>query len=170
MAVDPYIECGKIVNTHGCYGGLKLESWCNTPAELAALKKLYMKKSNGIYSAANVKKASVFKQFVLVELDTVTSMDEAMALKGQTVYADRKEFDLEDGEYFIADLTGLNVIDHENGKIYGKLVEVINRGASDIYVVDTQNGERMIPVVPEFVKKVDVNKGIFVAPIPGLLD
>ena len=169
MSLTDYIECGKIINTHGCYGGLKLESWCNSPEELAKLKKLYIKK-NGEFEKCTVEKASVFKQFVIVNLSDVKSMDEALALKNTVVYALRKDFHLNKGEYFIADLTGLDVIDAESGNVYGTLLEVINRGASDIYVVKTANGECMIPAVPEFVKSVDVKKGIFITPIEGMLD
>ena len=78
--------------------------------------------------------------------------------------------DLDEGEYFITDLTGLNVIDANDGRVYGKLSEVINRGASDIYVVDTPNGERMIPAVPEFIDRIELETGIFVTPIEGMLD
>ncbi len=169
MALNSYIECGKIVNTHGCHGGLKLESWCNDPEDLAALKKLYIR-SNNEYRAFRVLKASIFKQFVIVTLDTVNTMDLALSLKGQTVYANRDDFELEDGEYFIVDLIGLDVIDADNGTVYGTLTDMINRGASDIYVVKTPAGERMIPVVDEFVAHVDVNRGIFVRPIEGMLD
>lgn len=169
MNKSPYIECGKIINTHGCHGGLKLDSWCNSPDELAELKRLFLKKGTD-YIESRVLRASVYKQFAVVTLNNVNSMDEALALKGQTVYAMREDFDLEEGEYFIADLTGLEVIDANNGKAYGKLVEVVNRGASDIYVVDTPCGERMVPVVPEFVDRVDLEKGIFVTPIEGMLD
>ena len=54
--------------------------------------------------------------------------------------------------------------------MYGKLSELINRGASDIYVVKTESGEVMIPVVDEFVDRVEVGVGIFVRPIPGMFD
>ena len=67
-------------------------------------------------------------------------------------------------------LIGLPVIDVNTKEEYGKLKDIINRGASDIYVIDTANGERMMPAVDEFVKEVDVNKAIFVAPIEGMLD
>ena len=169
MAVNPYIECGKIINTHGCYGAVKMESWCNTPEDLAALKKIYLC-SGADYRELKILKASVFKQFVIATLATVTTMDEALALKGRTVYAKRDAFDLEEGEFFLADLINLPVIDAESGKVYGTLSETINRGASDIYVVQTPNGERMIPAVKEFVKRVDVDRGIFVTPIAGMLD
>ena len=169
MVKDAYIECGRVVNTHGCHGGIKIESWCNSPEELSVLNRLYFKSETG-YSESKVLRASVYKQFVVATLNNVNSMDEALALKGATVYAAREDFELEEGEYFIADLTGIDVIDASNGKKYGTLVEVINRGASDIYVVNTQNGERMVPVVPEFVDHVDIESGIYVTPIEGMLD
>lgn len=169
MALSSYIECGKIINTHGCHGALKLESWCNDTEDLASLTKLYVRFGNE-YRSYRVLKASVFKQFVIVTLDTVNTMDLALAMKGQTVFADRDDFELEEGEYFIVDLIGLDVIDADNGTVYGTLADMINRGASDIYVVNTPLGERMIPVVDEFVDHVDVNQGIFVRPIEGMLD
>ncbi len=169
MSKQIYIECGKAVNTHGCYGGIKLESWCNSPEELAELKTLYIQQDAG-YEPYRVLKASVFKQFVLVTLDGVRDMDAALALKGKTVYALREDFALEEGEYFIADLIGLKVLDAHTKKEYGVLAETINRGASDIYVVKTPAGERMIPVVDEFVARVDLEEGIFVTPIEGMLD
>ena len=167
--VKEFLECAKIINTHGCHGDVKLESWCNTPADLAALKKIYFSE-NGEYKKVKVLKASVFKQFVIAELDGVKDMDSAIALKNTVVYAARDDFKLKKGEYFITDLVGLDVIDADNGRVYGTLLETVNRGASDIYVVNTPAGERMIPVVPEFVDRVEIDKGIFVRPIPGMLE
>ena len=69
----------------------------------------------------------------------------------------------------MADLIGLDVIDNKSGEVYGKVTDVINRGASDIYVVETPQGEKMVPAVEEFIKKVDIDRGIFVEPIEGLL-
>lgn len=169
MSDKQYIECGKIINTHGCQGGVKLESWCNDPRDLAALRRIFLSTGES-YRQIKILKASVFKQFVIATLEGIDTMDLALSLKGQTVFAARADFKLEDGEYFIADLVGLEVIDAENGTVYGTLTEMINRGASDIYIVKTPAGERMIPVVDEFVDHVDINRGIFVRPIEGMLD
>ncbi len=169
MAEKKYIECGKIVNTHGCNGGVKAESWCNSEKDLASLKRIFLF-NNGIYEEHRVIKASVFKQFVIFELSDIDDMDLAMLLKGKTIYAAREDFKLENGEFFLVDMIGLDVIDCDNGTVYGKLGEIINRGASDIYVVQTANGERMIPAVDEFVISIDINRGIFVRPIEGMLD
>ena len=164
-----YIECGKIINTHGCRGAVKAESWCNTEDDLASLKRVFIK-VNSEYEEYKVKKTSIFKQFVIFELKGLDDMDQAMLLKNKTLYARRDDFDLDDGEYFLVDMIGLSVIDADSGTVYGKLSQIINRGASDIYVISTERGERMIPAVDQFIISVDINKGIFVRPIEGMLD
>ena len=164
-----YIECGKIINTHGCKGGLKVEPWCNSAEDFTALKRLFISTKTG-FVKYTVTKASVFKQFVILELAEITDMDMALSLKNVTLYADREDFNLSDGEYFLTDIIGLNVIDADNGTVYGTVTDIINRGASDIYVVNTPNGERMLPAVDEFIISVDVEKGVSVRVIEGLLD
>lgn len=168
MEKKQYLECAIIINTHGVRGDVKLESLCDSPEVLADLKRVFVLE-NGKYREIKVTHTSIFKQFVLATLEGVTDMDQAAAMKGTTLYASRDDFELDEGDYFIADLIGLPIIDVDNGKTYGTVKEVINRGASDIYVVKTPNGERMMPAVEEFVKKVDLDKGIFVKTIPGLL-
>ena len=133
------------------------------------MKNVYMKNGDD-FAKIKVKKASVFKQFVIASLDGIDDMDKAMALKETVLYAKRADFKLKKGEYFIADIIGLDVIDVDTGAKLGTLKEVINRGSADLYVVDTDSGERMVPVVNEFVKKVDVEKGIYLKPIEGMFD
>ena len=169
MAKSRYLECGRIVNTHGIKGAVKVENRCDTPKVLSSLKKVFLER-DGAYTEKKVLGASIFKEFVIMELEGVKDMDSAMLLKNRLIYAEREDIPLEEGAYFLADLEGLDVIDAESGKIYGKLREVINRGASDIYVVDTPCGERMMPAVAEFVKRIDIEKGIFVCPISGMFD
>ena len=169
MEKKKFLECGKIINTHGYRGAVKLESWCNSPEDLAALSRLFLKEKNGMRCIA-VKHTSVFKQFVIAELEGVCDLDAAMAMKNLVVYAAREDFSLDEGDVFIVDMIGLPVIDVATGVKYGTLSDVINRGASDIYVIKTPNGERMMPAVEEFVKKIDVENGIFISPIEGMFD
>lgn len=169
MSKTKYLECGRIINTHGVRGGLKLESWCDSPEDLADLKKVYLE-MNGGYEQHNVRRASVFKQFVIMEIEGVNDIDAASALKGRMLYADRDDISVSDGAYFIADIIGLPIIDEATGEKLGTLSEVINLGASDIYVIKTENGEGMIPAVPEFIKRVDTESGIYVSLIEGMLD
>ena len=162
-----YLECGKIINTHGIKGTVKAESWCDSPYILAELERVYTEE-NGRPKEYKVIDASVFKQFVLLDLDGVVGMDAAIAMKNKILYASRDDIELEDGDFFIADLIGLPVIDADSGEKYGEITDVINTGASDIYVIKTESGEAMMPAVDEFVKKIDLDTGIYVKPIEGM--
>ena len=162
-----YLECGKIINTHGIDGAVKLECWCDSPEVLAGLKKVYFLQ-DGDYKAGKILRASVFKNFVIAKIDGIPDIDTAQAKVGTVIYADRRSIALEEGDHFIADLIGLDIIDVDTEQKLGTLREVINRGASDIYVIDTPDGERMMPAVAEFVIKIDVDKAIYVRPIEGM--
>ena len=63
MEKKKFLECGKIINTHGYRGAVKLESWCNTPEDLAALSRLFLKEEDGMRCIA-VKRTSIFKQYL----------------------------------------------------------------------------------------------------------
>ena len=143
-----YLECGKIINTHGVVGAVKIDPWCDSPEVLASLKTVYFLNGNE-YVGKKILKASVFKCFVIATLEGVNDIDTAALLKETVIYAAREDLPLGDGDYFIADLVGLPVIDAENGTVYGTLAGVINTGASDIYEIDTENGQKMMPAVAE---------------------
>lgn len=163
-----YLECAKIINTHGIKGEMKLESLCDSPRVLASLKRVFMER-NGEYVEYKVVRASVFKNLVIMGIEGVDDIDKAALYKNKMLYASRDDFKLKEGTYFIADLEGLDVIDNTSGELLGKIREVISRGANDIYVVDTPYGERMIPVVDQFVKRVDLDRGVYIEQIPGLI-
>ncbi len=169
MKKKRYLECGKIINTHGVKGAVKIEPWCDSPEDFAELKRVFMD-NGGEMTEMKILHSSIFKQFVISEVKGVNDFDSALVLKNKILYAAREDFKLQEGDYFIADLIGLEIIDANNGTVYGTLSEVINRGASDIYVVKTPTGEKMMPAVDEFVKRIDLDKGIFVELIEGLLD
>jgi 16S rRNA processing protein RimM len=154
MKLIAFPECGKIVNTHGVMGAVKIESWCNSPAVLAKLKRVYLPTKQGM-KELKITRASVFKQFVIAELEGITTVEEANALRGKVLHAAREDLKIPKGEYLIAELIGLDLVDVATGKVYGQLTEVLDQGPADIYVVNTPSGERMMPAVPEFVKGID---------------
>ena len=95
---------------------------------------------------------------------------DANALRGEILYAAREDLPIEEGAHFIADLLGLPVMDANDGKVYGTLKAVTDAAAGQLYEVKTENGIVLLPVVPQFVKEVDQDKGIFITPIPGFFD
>lgn len=164
-----YLECGKIINTHGFRGTVKLESWCDAPEILAGLDTIWLEKG-GVYTPKRVLHASVFRQFVLMDLEGVVTEEAANALRNTVVFAAREDLPLEEGDVFIVDLIGLPVKDADSGEILGELKDVNTRGARDLYIVKTSTGEHMVPAVPEFVVRIDTDDAVYIRPIPGLLD
>lgn len=164
-----YLECGKVINTHGLDGTVKLDVWCDSPNALASLKRLYVKEGDS-FSERRVQRASVQKRFVLAKLEGVDGPEAADSLRDTVLYADRDDIPVAPGAHFIADLIGLPVVDADSGVEYGTLCHVFNAGASDVYTIDTPTGERMMPAVPEFVVSIDIDKAIYVRPIEGMFE
>ena len=166
---QPYLECGKIINTHGFRGTVKLESFCDCPEVLAELETLWFFK-NGEYTPRRVLRASVFRQFVLADIEGVTTEEAANALRGTVVYAKREDIPLETGDVFIVDLIGLPVKHAETGALIGELIDVNTNGARDLYIIRTEKGDFMVPAVEPLVARIDPDDAVYVNPIPGLLD
>lgn len=172
MALNKYLLCAKIVGTHGVRGNVRLENYCDTPKILAGLKRLYYKKSDGSYEEYKVEKTSVQKDAVLAKLEGIDTLEDAIVLKGRELYADREDFRLRKGDYFVADQIGLSVIDEESDEIIGTVLEIMTGRIQDIYVIEDVNGGTfMVPSVPDFIKKVSVegdDAGVYVALIDGM--
>ena len=81
--LTPYLECGRVINTHGCRGGIKVEPWADSPADLCRLGHLFLRRGADMLPLT-VRRASVMKgQFLLLEVEGVTDMDAASALRGE---------------------------------------------------------------------------------------
>lgn len=168
--MEKYLEAGKIVNTHGVNGCIKLEPWFDTVKTAVEIKTFYMKK-NGEYLPLEVETASVQKSFALIKFKGCDSFESAILYKNKIIYADRADIPLKEGDYFICDLIGLSVTDADNGKVYGKLNDVLKGGSGQIYEIKRDSGKLdYIPAVSEFVVEIDTVKGIFIRPIEGMFD
>lgn len=151
--LSEFLETGEIVNTHGIQGEVKLLPWSDSPAFLLDFKTLYV---NG--QAMTVEAARVHKTTLLVKFAGVDSVEAAMKLKGKRVSIARKDAKLPQGAFFLADLIGLTVKD-EQGAVIGTVKEVLTPSIQRVYVIDTTAGEKLVPAVPEFIKKVDTEGG-----------
>ncbi len=163
------LECGMIVGVHGIAGTVKVDPWCDSPEVFASLKRVFVK-SGETFTELRIKKNSVQKRNVLSKLEGIDTPEAAEAMRGTVLYAAREDIPRDGDSFFIADLIGLPVIDADTGREYGRIREVFNAGASDIYTVATGEGDRMIPAVPEFIDAVDLSRGVFVRPIEGMFD
>ncbi len=167
--MEKYLECAAVASTHGVRGGMRLENRCNTPETLASLKRMFIKEGD---SYRELKKTGSFiqKSMVVATFEGIDTVEAAAALRGTVLYAAREDFHLGKGEFFIADMIGLPVFDDKTGEKLGELSDVIKPGAQQIYVVARGTGQFMVPAVPEFVKEIDLEKGIRIKTIEGLLD
>ena len=150
---NPYLEAGKVVNTHGIRGELKIQPWCDSPDFLCGFDTLYI---DG--QPMEVCSARVHKNCVLVTLDGVDDIDAAMHYKNKIVSIAREDADLPEGKHFVADLIGLEVRDAETGAVLGRLTDILTYPAQDIYVVKGEHSY-MIPAVDAFIKGHYVEEG-----------
>ena len=148
-----FLEAGRIVNTHGVRGEVKIQPWADSPEFLKDFGTLYI---DG--APVKVRSARVHKGCVIASLEDIDDVNGAMRLKGKLVSIDRRDAKLPEGGYFIQDIIGARVVD-ENGAEVGMLAEVLNLPGSDVYVV---RGEReiLIPAVPQFILSRDIDAGV----------
>lgn len=167
---QPYLECGKIINTHGFRGAVKLENRCDSPEVLASLDRIWFCEQDGSYRPCRVLHASVQKQFVIATLEGVNDEASANRLRERVVYAAREDIPVDEGSHFIVDIIGLPVKDADTGEVLGTVADINTRGARDLYIVKTASGEYMVPAVPAFIDRIDTEDAVYMRPIPGLLD
>jgi 16S rRNA processing protein RimM len=150
-----YVYIGKIVNTHGIKGELRLLSDFDK-------KDLVFKKGFTIYIGGSHVKEVInsyrrHKCFEMITLEGYDNINQVLLFKGLDVYVNRDDLNLNNNDYLLADLVGLEI--EEAGEKVGKVVEIVYNGSSTLLVVEGAK-KFYIPNNSEFVKNVDLNKGI----------
>jgi 16S rRNA processing protein RimM len=146
-----YVEAGRIVNTHGVKGEVKIEVWLDSPAFFKKFKRLYLDGEE-----KKILSAREYKRFLIARLEGVDDLNAAMALKGRTVEVLRADAPLKKGEFFVQDIIGFTVID-EQGNTVGVMTGAEETPASMLYVVKGET-EHLIPAVPAFILGVDADR------------
>ncbi len=151
--MDKYIEAGKIINTHGVRGEVKIQPWTNDAEFLKQFDCLYIDEV-----PHKLLSKKIHKQCLIALFQGVEDINDAMLLKNKTVFFDRTQAKLAPGEYFYRDILGAAVVD-ENGVKLGELADIMELPAGNVYVV---KGEReiLIPAVPEFILSTDAKAGL----------
>jgi 16S rRNA processing protein RimM len=108
---------------------------------------------------------------VTLRLDIVTTREHAKRLFGTLLYVPETEaVALPPGEYFVHQLIGSSVVT-DTGESLGTIAEILRTGSNDVYVVRGDRGEVLIPVIPDVVQGVDVERRVVtVTLMPGLVD
>ena len=156
MGNKDFLEVGKIVNTHGVRGEVRIQPWTDSPDMLLDIENVCI--GNTQENQVKLISPRVHKSFVISYIEGVDDIDAAIKLKNKVVYAKRENLQLEDGQYYIVDLVGLRAIDADSGNELGVIKEVLTLPKNNVYVI---RGEReiLVPAVPDFVAETNIEAG-----------
>ncbi len=168
--IKNYLELGQIVSTHGIKGEMRFNPWCDKPEFVKKFKTLYFDK-NGEKSI-KVISARPHGNMVILMLQDIDTVEKAQALKNTVLYMKRADAHLPKGTWFVQELFDCTVVDDNNGKVLGTIVDVSETGANDVWHIKTPKGnEVLIPAIKQVIVNVDVEKGeILINPIKGLFE
>lgn len=164
-----YLEIGKINNTHGLRGEVKMLMWCDGIDYIKQLKTIYLddegEKPLTLVSARQQKNVAILK------FAEITNIDSAEELKNRVLYCNRDDAVIDDDAHYLADIIGCAVVDVDTNEEYGKIVDVLNYGASDIYDVELNGKHTLIPAIDDVVVEIDTeNQTVHIKPMKGLFD
>lgn len=158
-------EVGKIVNTFGIKGEVKVNLYTEDISNFKTNNKVYVNDKE-----MQVENSRLQKNMLILKLKGIDNMNDAEDLRGSIIKVNRSKNELPEGTYYIADLIGLDVYT-EDGSLLGKVIDIYNTGANDIYTVKTQDGkEILLPAIKDVIKQVDIkNEKIIVHILKGLI-
>ena len=162
-----YIMIGKIVNTHGIKGELRLIS------DFKYKDKVFKKNFIIFIGKDKIKEKIVsyrkHKQFDMICLEGYTNINEVLKYKGLYVFINKNDLQLDSNCYLNDDLIGLDVF-VDNNKI-GKIDNIERNGKKELFVITTQGREYLVPYESFFIKKIDIdNNRMDINNIKGLFD
>ena len=169
--MEKYLRVGVITSTHGVHGEVKVYPTTDDVRRFDYLKDVVLDTKKG-YMELQVTGVKYFKNMVILRFKQFDNVDQVIPYKGMDLLVTRENaVPLEEGEYFIVDMVGCKIITDE-GEDFGELVDVMQTGANDVYVVKTHEGkEVLLPAIDECVLEKNIkNKVIKVHIMKGLLD
>ncbi|WP_242875956.1 ribosome maturation factor RimM [Cellulosilyticum sp. I15G10I2] len=149
---------GKIVNTHGIKGELKIIPTTDDPKRFEKLKEVYIERKE--MHPYKIESIRYHKNFVLMKFEGVNSLNDAELFKNASLKINREDsLPLKNDEYYISDLYDLKVITQE-GRLLGRLIDIIYTGSNDVYVVKNEETEKelLIPAIKQVIKQVDLTE------------
>lgn len=170
--MEDFIYIGRVANTHGIKGMIKVLPTTDDPTRYELLKEIFIEDSKGNTKSYTITRIKYFKQLVLLQLKEVTTMDEAIALKQGIIKIPKAlALPLEKDEFYVSDLIGVEVYT-EDGEKLGMLKDIIFTGSNDVYVIDKgTKKDILIPAIKDCIKNIDIEQGkMTVHLLEGLVD
>ena len=151
-----YVPIARVLAPHGVRGELKCAVLTDFPRRFAATRRIYLGPAHEPYA---VERARLQGHFVLLKLEGIESREAADRWRNALVAVPQAErMRLPRGHYFWEDIIGLEVRE-ENGERLGRVREILQTGANDVYVVETDKGELLLPAIKDVVQQIDPTRG-----------
>ena len=164
-----FLAVGKVRRPHGVAGDVLVEIFTDFPERLKVKATVYAGEKR---FPLTILRQRFHNDGALLAFDGFTTPEQVGRFRNQILYIKRTEAaELPEGEFYFHELLGLSVTD-DTGVSLGKVTEIIETGANDVYVVTNDSGrELLLPAIAEVVLDVDlISKSMKVHLLPGLLD
>lgn len=167
--MEEMFTIGRIVNTHGVKGEMRVKPSTDDIKRFEKLKEVYiMQRELKTYEIESIR---YHKDFVLLRLKGVETMNDAELLKNSIIKINRKDsLPLGTDEYYMADLYDINV-ETEEGRYLGVITDILVTGGNDVYVINNKETQKeiLIPAIKQCIKIVDIeNNKMIVHLLEGL--
>lgn len=165
------VPIGRAVKPHGVRGEVKIFPYGDTLAEMDAGEKLFVvRPEGGVYREFTLVSLRAQKRHWIAQFEEISEMDQAQALSGIDLSVPRDRLPkLPEGEYYHFELIGLSVETTE-GRHLGPLCAIMETGGNDVYVVDREGKELLIPAVEDVVCEIDLQNKRMVVDLPEGLE
>lgn len=162
------LSIGRVSGTHHLKGAIKVTSNIDS-LEILVGNKVMIELPSGEIKILTVKKVSkMLDKKWIVEFEELTNKTDAGLIQNGVIKVRRDLLGIEEDEFLLNDVMGMKVVT-EDGESIGEVVDVYETAAHDIYVVEDEEFETMIPDVDVFIKNIDFNKReILVSLIEGM--
>lgn len=150
------LQVGAILDTHGLKGEVKVFPTTDDATRYDYLKDVILIDKDNHEVPLTVEAVRYFKNLVIVKFKGIGHINDVEKYKKCNLYVTRENaVELEENEFFVADLIGLKVISDE-GETLGEIADVLNTGANDVYVVRGQREELLIPAIKQCILDVSM--------------
>lgn len=176
VAPESLVQVGFVFRPHGIEGELKIDpEKTDDPTRFEELSTVYLgehRRQVTRHAIASVRYQETKRgTTVILGLDGIDTRDDAEVVTKFNVFADEEDLELQEGELFIHDLIGMEVVT-EAGDVLGTVANVMEYPAQQVFVVRQPDGEQMmIPAVENFILEIDEEtEQVLVRPIEGLIE
>ncbi|MBM7613635.1 ribosome maturation factor RimM [Alkaliphilus hydrothermalis] len=163
------LKVGRIINTHGIKGGLKVTPLTDELERFAELEWVYIE---GVEGKFYINKVQYQKNNAIITFKDLDDINLVEKFKTKFLYIDESQKrELPEDTFYISDIIGLKAytVDH----VYlGKVKDILQAGSNEVYIIANEDGkEYLIPSVKEFIPVIDIEGGkIIVDPIEGMIE